>query len=80
MKSIRLNRWGAGRWASSSGSSSLGRAATISAEVASEGVILFLAYLALVNADEPPSMLLIEEPENGVHPRQLERIADTSRA
>jgi predicted ATPase len=48
----------------------------IPAEVASDGVLLFLAYLTLVHAPDPPSTLLIEELENGIHPRQLQRIAE----
>jgi hypothetical protein len=48
----------------------------VSADVVSDGVLLFLAYLTLVNAPDPPSILLIEEPENGIHPRQLQRVAE----
>jgi predicted ATPase len=50
--------------------------AEIPASLASQGVLLFLAYLALVHAATPPSILLVEEPENGIHPRQLQRVAE----
>src|SRR5262249_16958688 len=45
------------------------------ASLASQGVMLFLAYLALVHAKGAPAIVLVEEPENGVHPHQLQRIA-----
>jgi predicted ATPase len=48
----------------------------IPANCASDGVLLFLAYLTLVHAPDPPSTLLIEELENGIHPRQLQRVAE----
>lgn len=48
----------------------------IPASVASQGVLLFLAYLALAHVGSPPSILLVEEPENGIHPRQLQRVAE----
>jgi predicted ATPase len=38
---------------------------------ASDGLLLVLAYLALLYSPEPPRVLLIEEPENGIHPRRL---------
>jgi AAA domain, putative AbiEii toxin, Type IV TA system/AAA ATPase domain len=76
IKSIKLRPWRSNGHVGKMLSfelSSTGR--EISADVASDGVILFLAYLTLVHADEPPAVLLIEEPENGVHPRALQRIA-----
>jgi predicted ATPase len=33
--------------------------------------MLVLAYLAILYSPDPPRVLLIEEPENGVHPRRL---------
>ncbi len=48
----------------------------IEAPLASQGVMLFLACLALAHATSSPAMLLIEEPENGIHPRQLQRVAE----
>ncbi len=46
----------------------------ISTPLASNGLIAFLAYLTLVHSPSHPSVILIEEPENGIHPRQLERL------
>jgi predicted ATPase len=85
IKSIQLKRW-----TSEGGNPRPGRSLAfelastgdettsdeISADLASDGALLFLAYLTLVHAVEPPSVLLIEEPENGIHPRQLQRIAE----
>ncbi|MEO7329191.1 MAG: AAA family ATPase [Minicystis sp.] len=48
----------------------------ISADLASDGVLLFLAYLTLVHSPSGPSIILLEEPENGIHPWQLKRIAE----
>lgn len=41
---------------------------------ASDGMMLVLAYLAILFSPKPPSLLLIEEPENGVHPRRLREV------
>jgi ABC-type molybdenum transport system ATPase subunit/photorepair protein PhrA len=38
---------------------------------ASDGVILFLGFLALCHVPRPPRLLLIEEPENGIYPKRL---------
>ncbi|MBA2431925.1 MAG: AAA family ATPase [Chthoniobacterales bacterium] len=43
----------------------------ISAHQVSDGVLLVLAYLTILNLPEPPRVLLIEEPENGIHPKRL---------
>jgi predicted ATPase len=43
----------------------------IRAQQASDGALLFLGFLALVHLPEPPGLLLIEEPENGVYPKRL---------
>lgn len=40
----------------------------------SDGMLLVLAYLAVLNLPTPPRLLLIEEPENGVHPKRLAEI------
>ncbi len=37
-------------------------------------VLLVLAYLAILYQPEPPRLLLIEEPENGIHPNRLKDI------
>jgi predicted ATPase len=41
---------------------------------ASDGLLLVLAYLAILYSPEPPRLLLIEEPENGIHPGRLENV------
>ena len=47
----------------------------ISARVLSEGTLRILGLLALVGAEVPPGLIGFEEPENGVHPRRIQRIA-----
>jgi hypothetical protein len=47
---------------------------TVRARHASDGVILFLGLLALSHLPEPPGLLLLEEPENGVYPLRLKQI------
>jgi energy-coupling factor transporter ATP-binding protein EcfA2 len=37
----------------------------------SDGTLLVLAYLAVLYLPQPPRVLLVEEPENGVHPKRL---------
>ena len=41
----------------------------------SEGTLRILGLLTLVGAKEPPALIGFEEPENGVHPRRIRRIA-----
>ena len=48
--------------------------ATIRAQQASDGAILFLGFLALSHLPNPPQVLLIEEPETGVYPKRLKQI------
>ena len=45
----------------------------------SDGVMLSLAFLAIANAPEKPTILLVEEPENGVHYASLKDIVETLR-
>jgi predicted ATPase len=47
---------------------------TVRAQQGSEGVLLFLAFLALVHlpALYRPKLILLEEPERGVYPKRLE--------
>jgi len=47
---------------------------TISAHQVSDGVLLVLAYLTILNLPEPPRVLLVEEPENGIHPKRLQDV------
>jgi hypothetical protein len=44
---------------------------TVRAEQASDGAILMLGFLALAHLPDPPTLLLIEEPENGIYPKRL---------
>jgi predicted ATPase len=77
IQSIQVKPWSDAKHVGKSLSFELaGAGQEVPAEVVSDGVLLFLAYLTLVHAPDPPSILLIEEPENGVHPRQLQRIAE----
>ena len=46
----------------------------ISATQASDGMLVILAYLALLNLPRPPRLLLIEEPETGLHPKRLQEV------
>ena len=48
----------------------------IPARVLSEGTLRLLGLLALTGAEEAPSLVGLEEPENGVHPRRIELIAE----
>ena len=43
----------------------------IPAQQASDGAVLFLGLLALAHLPDPPNLLLIEEPENGIYPKRL---------
>ena len=52
----------------------------IPARVLSEGTLRLLGLLALTGADDTPSLVGFEEPENGVHPRRIELIADLLKA
>lgn len=47
--------------------------AKIDARQASDGALLLLGLLALVHAPNPPRILLIEEPENGIYPKRIEQ-------
>jgi AAA domain, putative AbiEii toxin, Type IV TA system len=48
--------------------------ATVRAQQASDGAILFLGFLSLFYLPTPPKLLLIEEPETGVYPKRLNQI------
>jgi len=43
----------------------------VPASQVSDGILLVLAYLAILYLPEPPRVLLVEEPENGIHPKRL---------
>ena len=40
----------------------------------SDGMLLVLAYLTILYLPRPPRVLLIEEPENGIHPKRLQDV------
>jgi predicted ATPase len=42
---------------------------------ASDGAIILLGFLALMFSPTPPGLFLIEEPENGIHPKRLIEVA-----
>ena len=46
------------------------------AEEVSEGVLYFLAILRIVHQPDPPKLLLLEEPEKGIHPRRIKEVMD----
>lgn len=41
------------------------------ADEVSEGVLYFFAILCIINQPNPPKLLLLEEPEKGIHPRRI---------
>ena len=47
----------------------------VSARILSDGTLRILGLLALVGSKETPTLIGFEEPENGVPPRQIRRIA-----
>ena len=46
------------------------------ADDVSEGVLYFLALLTIINQPNPPKLLLLEEPEKGIHPRRIREVMD----
>ena len=46
----------------------------VSASQVSDGMLLVLAYLAVLHLPRPPRVLLVEEPENGIHPKRLQDV------
>lgn len=46
----------------------------LSASQVSDGMLLVLAYLTVLYLPQPPRVLLIEEPENGIHPKRLQDV------
>ena len=48
----------------------------VPARVLSEGTLRLLGLLALTSAKDAPALVGFEEPENGVHPRRIELIAE----
>lgn len=52
----------------------------LSSNSVSDGTVLSLAFMAVCHHPKPPAVLLIEEPENGVHHARLKEIVDTLKA
>jgi predicted ATPase len=52
----------------------------IPASEASDGLLLFLGYLTIAYVHGDASVMLIEEPETGVHPHRLKAIVELLRA
>lgn len=46
----------------------------VPASQASDGTLIVLAYLSILYLPKPPRLLLVEEPENGIHPMGLRDI------
>lgn len=46
----------------------------IPASELSQGLLVYFAFLTIVHRDDAPAVLLVEEPENGVHPLRLHEI------
>ena len=51
----------------------------VPARVVSEGTLRMLGLLALSGANEAPTLVGFEEPENGIHPGRIEAVADLLR-
>jgi predicted ATPase len=51
----------------------------VPARLLSEGTLRILGLLALSGTKDPPALLCFEEPENGVHPHRIGRIAQILR-
>jgi predicted ATPase len=48
--------------------------AVVPAADVSHGVLLYTAFLALVHRDDAPDVILVEEPENSLHPLRLHEL------
>jgi predicted ATPase len=46
------------------------------ADELSEGTLYFLALLCIINQPDPPKLLLLEEPEKGIHPRRIKEVIE----
>ncbi|GAB3548571.1 hypothetical protein GCM10027577_25110 [Spirosoma fluminis] len=45
-------------------------------EELSEGTVYFLILLCIIHQPQPPKLLLLEEPERGIHPRRIREVMD----
>jgi len=46
------------------------------ADEVSEGTLYFLALLCIIFQPNPPSILMLEEPEKGIHPRRIHEVME----
>ncbi|MEM0992765.1 MAG: AAA family ATPase [Bacteroidota bacterium] len=46
------------------------------ADELSDGTLYLLGLLAIIHQPNPPKLLMLEEPENGIHPRRIKEIVD----
>jgi predicted ATPase len=46
------------------------------ADELSDGVLYFVALLCIAHQPDPPKLLLLEEPERGIHPRRIKEVMD----
>ena len=46
----------------------------VSASQVSDGMLLVLAYLSVLHLPQPPRVVLVDEPENGIHPKRLQDV------
>jgi predicted ATPase len=51
-----------------------GRKITVPSQHMSDGVLRVLAVACLLHLDNPPTVVMLEEPENGIHPRLLREV------
>ena len=51
----------------------------VRASQVSDGVLLVLGYLTILHLPKPPRVVLVEEPENGVHPKRLRDVLNILR-
>ncbi|CCH51371.1 SMC domain protein [Fibrisoma limi BUZ 3] len=58
------------------GLSNSSQGATYWADELSEGTLYFLALLCIIHQPNPPKLLLLEEPEKGIHPRRIREVMD----
>ncbi|MCM8634503.1 AAA family ATPase [Accumulibacter sp.] len=49
---------------------------SVPARILSEGTLRILGLLSLAGAQEQPSLIGFEEPENGIHPRRIQLVAE----
>lgn len=46
------------------------------ADELSEGTLYFLALLSIIHQPDPPRLVLLEEPEKGIHPRRIHEVME----